>query len=157
MANNFEYDTLWKLVEENNSKLDEIIESYIILLSQLTETPLLSKYEFMKNLLEIKNMGYIYVCYKKVENKIFIIGSGTIIFEPKIIRNGKCVGHIEDIVVDKNFRSMGISRKIINKLMFFANEKNCYKVILDCNDGLCEFYEKIGFKKNGFQMSEYLS
>jgi glucosamine-phosphate N-acetyltransferase len=110
----------------------------------------------MKNLLEIKNMGYIYVCYKNVENKISIIGSGTIIFEPKIIRSGKYVGHIEDIVVDKNFRSMGISKKIIDKLNFLAKENNCYKIILDCKANLCDFYEKSGFEKHGIQMSKYL-
>jgi glucosamine-phosphate N-acetyltransferase len=153
----FEYETLWKLIENNNSQIEEIIESYIKLLSQLTETPILSKDEFMKKLLEIKNMGYIYVCYyKNVENKISIVGSGTIIFEPKIIRSGKYVGHIEDIVVDKNFRSMGISKKIIDKLVLLAKEQNCYKVILDCKTNLSQFYEKNGFETHGVQMSKYL-
>ena len=153
----FEYNTLWQLIEENSSQVEEIIEQYIKLLSQLTEAPMLSKDEFMKNLLEIKNMGYIYLCYcTNTENKICIIGSGTIIFEPKIIRNGKYVGHIEDIVVDNNFRSMGISKKIIDQLIHLAKEKNCYKIILDCKDNLCDFYEKNGFERHGVQMSKYL-
>lgn len=158
MANNFKYETLWQLTQENSSQLEEIIEEYIKLLSQLTETPMLSKDEFMKNLFQIKNMGCIYICYygSTSENKICIIGSGTIILEPKIIRNGKYVGHIEDIVVDKNFRSMGISKKIIDKLLLLAKEQNCYKVILDCKAELCEFYEKNGFETHGVQMSKYL-
>ena len=154
----FEYNTLWQVIENNSSQVEEIIEQYIKLLSQLTETPTLSKDKFMNNLIEIKNMGYIYVCYyKNVENKICIIGSGTIIFEPKIIRSGKYVGHIEDIVVDNNFRSMGISKKIIDKLNFLAKEKNCYKIILDCKTNLCDFYEKNGFERHGVQMSKYLA
>jgi glucosamine-phosphate N-acetyltransferase len=154
---NFEYNTLWQLIENNTSQLEEIIEQYIKLLSHLTEAPMLSKGEFMNNLLEIKSMGYIFVCYyTNTENKICIIGSGTIIFEPKIIRSGKYVGHIEDIVVDKSFRSLGISKKIIDKLIFFANNKNCYKIILDCKANLCDFYEKNGFEKHGVQMSKYL-
>ena len=152
----FEYKTLWQIIEENSSQVEEIIEQYIKLLSQLTEAPMLSKDEFMNNLLEIKNMGHIYVCYKNVENKICIIGSGTIIFEPKIIRNGKYVGHIEDIVVDNNFRSVGISKKIIDQLIHLAKEQNCYKIILDCKDNLCDFYEKNGFERHGVQMSKYL-
>ena len=153
----FEYNTLWQLIEENSSQVEEIIEQYIKLLSQLTEAPMLSKDEFMKNLLEIKNMGYIYLCYyTNTENKICIIGSGTIIFEPKIIRNGKYVGHIEDIVVDNNFRSVGISKKIIDQLIHLAKEKNCYKIILDCKANLCDFYEKNGFERHGVQMSKYL-
>lgn len=154
----FEYNTLWQLIEENSSQVQEIIEQYIKLLSQLTEAPMLSKDEFMNNLLEIKNMGYIYLCYyTNTENKISIIGSGTIIFEPKIIRNGKYVGHIEDIVVDNNFRSIGISKKIIDKLILFAKEKDCYKIILDCKANLCDFYEKNGFERHGVQMSKYLT
>jgi glucosamine-phosphate N-acetyltransferase len=157
MANNFKYETLWQLTQENSSQLEEIIEEYIKLLSQLTETPMLSKDEFMKNLFQIKNMGCIYICYYNTsENKICIVGSGTIIFEPKIIRSGKYVGHIEDIVVDKNFRSMGISKKIIDKLLLLAKEQNCYKVILDCKTNLSQFYEKNGFETHGVQMSKYL-
>ena len=154
----FEYNTLWQVIENNSSQVEEIIEQYIKLLSQLTETPTLSKDKFMNNLIEIKNMGHVYVCYyTNTENKICIVGSGTIIFEPKIIRNGKYVGHIEDIVVDNNFRSMGISKKIIDKLILSAKEKNCYKIILDCKNNFCEFYEKNGFERHGVQMSKYLT
>jgi len=152
----FEYATLLQLIQENNTHIDEIIEQYIFLLSQLTKTPILSKEIFMNNLYKITTMGIIYVCYHKtIENKIYIVGSGTIIFEPKIIRNGKSVGHIEDIVVDEKCRSMGISKRIMEQLFCFANEHNCYKVILDCNPRLSEFYEKLGFEKHGIQMSKY--
>jgi glucosamine-phosphate N-acetyltransferase len=117
---------------------------------------MLSKEVFMNNLYEITTMGVIYVCYHKTnENKIYIVGSGTIIFEPKIIRNGKSVGHIEDIVVHEKYRSLGISKRIMEKLFYFANEHNCYKVILDCNPRLSDFYEKLGFEKHGIQMSKY--
>ena len=130
----FEYTTLLQLIQENNTQIDEIIEKYILLLSQLTQTPMISREIFMKNLYKITTMGVIYVCYHTtMENKICIVGSGTIIFEPKIIRSGKSVGHIEDIVVDQKCRAMGISKRIMAKLFSFANENNCYKVILDCN------------------------
>ena len=151
-----EYDSLWNLIEDNNIQIEKILEQYIALLSELTEAPLLSKEEFINNSLQIKNMGCIYVCYYKTdENFIHIVGSGTIIFEPKIIRNGKCVGHIEDIVVGKKHNSQGIARKIIDKLLSLAEEKGCYKVILDCKHELCTFYEKFGFEKHGIQTSKY--
>jgi glucosamine-phosphate N-acetyltransferase len=117
---------------------------------------MLSKEVFMNNLYKITTMGVIYVCYHKTnENKICILGSGTIIIEPKIIRSGKSVGHIEDIVVHEKYRSLGISKRIMETLFAFANENNCYKVILDCNPRLCDFYEKLGFEKHGIQMSKY--
>ena len=154
--NSFEYTTLLQMIRENNTQTDEIIEQYILLLSQLTETPILPREIFMNNLYKITTMGIIYVCYHKTrENKICIVGSGTIIIEPKIIRNGKSVGHIEDIVVDEKCRAMGISKRIMENLFSFANEHNCYKVILDCNPRLSDFYEKLGFEKHGIQMSKY--
>jgi glucosamine-phosphate N-acetyltransferase len=152
----YEYQLLWQLIQDNTSQIEKILEEYIALLSELSVAPLLSKEEFINNLSQIKNMGFIYVCYyKTVENSIHIVGSGTIIFEPKIIRNGKCVGHIEDIIVGKKHTSKGIAKKIIDKLMCLADEKGCYKVILDCKSELSTFYEKFGFEKHGIQMSKY--
>jgi glucosamine-phosphate N-acetyltransferase len=109
----------------------------------------------MNNLTKISNMGCIIVCYIINNNNIYIIGSATIIFEPKIIRQGKNVGHIEDIIVDEKYRSMKIASILINKLIDLANENNCYKVILDCTENISGFYKKIGFEKHGVQMSKY--
>jgi glucosamine-phosphate N-acetyltransferase len=152
----FQYTTLFQLLSEYKNQLDEIILQYSTLLSQLSEAPPLSTTLFLSHVHEIEKMGHIYICYSKtIENKIYIIGSGTIIYEPKLIRNGKYVGHIEDIVVDKTYRSMGIAKKIINQLLSFAQEKNCYKVILHATVEISTFYEKIGFEKHGLEMSLY--
>lgn len=154
--NDLEYTSLFQLIKDNSIHKDEIIKQYMLLLSQLTEAPVLSNEEFTKKLLEITNIGCINVCYFKTEeNIIHIIGSGTIIFEPKIIRNGQYVGHIEDIIVDEKYRSIGIAKIIINKLINLANEKKCYKIILDCKYNLSDFYEKLGFEKKGIQMAKY--
>ena len=57
--NQFEYATLLQLIQENNTHIDEIIEQYIFLLSQLTKTPILSKEVFMNNLYKIVR----FVCF----------------------------------------------------------------------------------------------
>jgi glucosamine-phosphate N-acetyltransferase len=93
---------------------------------------------------------------KDSDRKITILGSGTIIYEPKIIHGCKNVGHIEDIVVHEKYRGQGIAQKILEKLTEAASNKNCYKVILDCKKDLITFYEKSGFRQNNFQMSKYL-
>ena len=85
-----------------------------------------------------------------------IIGSGTIIIEPKIIRGCRFVGHIEDIVVHTNYRSCGICQNILNILKEIAINNNCYKIILDCNESVKKVYEKNNFVNNGLQMSLYL-
>ena len=42
------------------------------------------------------------------DNPFKIIASGTVIIEPKIIRNGMSCGHIEDIIVKKEYRGGNI-------------------------------------------------
>ena len=38
------------------------------------------------------------------ENEDKIIGSATLLLEPKFIHQGGTIGHIEDVVVDKNYQ-----------------------------------------------------
>lgn len=85
-----------------------------------------------------------------------IVGTASIIIEPKLIHNLSFVGHIEDVVVDKDYRNQGIGQKLIEHLSNFARGKCCYKVILDCSNVNSKFYEKSGFKVNGLEMRQNL-
>ena len=67
--------------------------------------------------------------------------------EQKFIHDGGLVGHIEDVVVRKDYEGKGIGIKLVTSLLERAKEKNCYKTILDCNDNVKQFYERIGFKR----------
>ncbi len=75
-----------------------------------------------------------------------IVGATTLLIEPKFIHRGGLVGHIEDVVVDKNFQGQRIGEKIIKYLLEFAKNRGCYKTILDCTEDVKPFYEKLGFK-----------
>ena len=86
------------------------------------------------------------------ENNGRIIGSTTLLIEQKFIHNGGYVGHIEDVVVSKEFEGRGIGIKLVTSLLEIANTRNCYKTILDCKDELIPFYERIGFKQESNQM-----
>ena len=79
------------------------------------------------------------------DNKI--VGSTTLLIEQKFIHDGGLVGHIEDVVVRKDYEGRGIGIKLVTSLLERAKEKNCYKTILDCNDDVKQFYERIGFKR----------
>lgn len=151
---NFEYDILLNIYNKYN--IEDIKEEYLALLSLLTTTNNMTNNDFINKIFEISNIGNIIICYFIENEKINIIASGTIIFEPKIIHGGKSVGHIEDIVVHNSYRSFGIATTILNKLVSLAKDKKSYKVILDCKENLLEFYKKAGFKNNGIQMSQYL-
>jgi len=81
-----------------------------------------------------------------------IIGSTTLLIEQKFIHNGGRVGHIEDVVVSKEYEGRGIGIKLVSSLLEKAKGMNCYKTILDCQDELIPFYERIGFKQESNQM-----
>jgi glucosamine-phosphate N-acetyltransferase len=76
-----------------------------------------------------------------------VVGSTSMIIEPKFIHDGGNVAHIEDVVVSKEHQRKGIGEMLINSLLELAKENNCYKTILDCSDDVKMFYEKIGFKR----------
>ncbi|MEE8384085.1 MAG: GNAT family N-acetyltransferase [Nitrosopumilus sp.] len=75
-----------------------------------------------------------------------IVGSTTLLIEPKFIHKGGVVGHIEDVAIDKKFQGQKIGEKIMKYLLEFAKNRGCYKTILDCTDDVKPFYEKLGFK-----------
>ena len=74
-----------------------------------------------------------------------VIGSGSLIIEKKFIRQLGTAGHIEDIVVQEQYRGRHLGLKIIELLKQLANINKCYKVILDCNQKNVGFYEKVSF------------
>jgi len=81
-----------------------------------------------------------------------IVGSTTLLIEQKFIHEGGFVGHIEDVVVNKEFEGQGIGMKLVLSLLDVAKERKCYKTILNCEDKLIPFYEKIGFKQKSTEM-----
>lgn len=83
-----------------------------------------------------------------------LVGYGSIVFEIKI-RGGK-MGHIEDIVVNEDFRGLGIGYKIIKHLVNQAKKNGCYKVSLSCKENNIKFYEKCGFVNDGITMQKQL-
>jgi len=81
-----------------------------------------------------------------------IVGSITLLIEPKFIHQGGLVGHIEDVVVRSEFQGKGIGEQLVNAALEYAKNHGCYKTILDCDDNVKPFYEKIGFKRNSNAM-----
>lgn len=94
------------------------------------------------------NHGFVFL----VEEQI--VAYGAIIIETKI-RGGK-LGHIEDIVVNKNFRGSGFGKNVIEYLLDFAERKKCYKVTLSCKEHNVNFYEKCGLDVSGITMNKLL-
>jgi glucosamine-phosphate N-acetyltransferase len=120
----------------------------IELLSQLTNCDNIDFNTFKNQYLKLKNNYNIYVIEKN--NKI--IGYGCLYIDYKFYRNCKNVGHIEDIIIDKEYRNNGYSKLILNKLIDISKNSNCYKLILMCDSQYIEYYKKFGFNIKGNNM-----
>jgi glucosamine-phosphate N-acetyltransferase len=156
---NYNYTSLTKIIQYNKEHLqhmENIKSKYMGLLWHLTKLASITVEEFIWKIESIARMGEIMICfYLDDEKEIHIVGSGTIIFEPKLIHGCRSVGHIEDIIVQPSHRGKGIATGLLNVLNQLAIEHGCYKTILDCKPELEELYVKSGFEKNGIQMSKY--
>src|SRR5688500_8166996 len=65
-----------------------------------------------------------------------IVGSASVVLEEKFIHDGGIVGHIEDVIVCKDYRHQGIGEELVKHCSKFAQERGAYKVILDCDPTL---------------------
>jgi GNAT superfamily N-acetyltransferase len=71
-----------------------------------------------------------------------IIATYSVLLERKIIHNGGMVGHLEDFAILPEFRGLGYGKQMIDHIMEFCKENNCYKVIHNCQESLVSYYEK---------------
>ena len=109
---------LMDLMNKYVDNFDIIKDKHLSLLSELSIVSELDTKMYLGHLEKISNIGTIIVCYidNPISENFDIIASGTIIIEPKFIRGGKNVGHIEDIVVQKKYRGKQICSDILNLL-----------------------------------------
>nr|QBK89078.1 MAG: acetyltransferase (GNAT) family protein [Mimivirus LCMiAC02] len=97
--------------------------------------------------------------YNKLTSNIFVmrdknkvIASGSIFIEKKFTHNLGSVGHIEDIVVDKNYRKEGLGKQILDKLINYAKGNGCYEVVSNCTEKNIRFYKKCRFIRKETKM-----
>ena len=122
---------------------------YLDLLKQLTVIGNISNEKFNDILDKIKTEIWI------IEDNNKIIASASLFLEQKIIHECGVVGHLEDVVIDEKYRSIGLGKFIICKIINIAKERGCYKLIGDCKPELVEFYKKNRFESNSVQISIY--
>lgn len=136
----------------NNNDYDK---KYLELLQKLTfiEPEKISREDFTIFIDNLNNNHIILV----IENSLIniIIGSITILIEPKFIHNLGKVCHIEDVIIDDDFRGLGLGKLLINEAIEISKKSLCYKTILNCSNDNIIFYEKCGLIKNSVQMTLY--
>jgi glucosamine-phosphate N-acetyltransferase len=81
-----------------------------------------------------------------------ITGTASLFIEPKFIHSGGIVGHIEDVAVHPAWQHHGVGARLVQHLLDVAKQAGCYKVILDCDENVIPFYEKLGFRRWEFAL-----
>jgi len=96
---------------------------------------------------------YFIVIWEDI-NSWKIVAAWSVIIEKKFIHGWKSVGHIEDIVVSIDYRGLWLWEHLISILKDIS-DKNCYKVILDCDKKNLWFYNKCWFSEKSLWMAVY--
>jgi GNAT superfamily N-acetyltransferase len=82
-----------------------------------------------------------------------IVGTFELLIMDNLAHSGAPSGIVEDVVVDNEYRSQGIGRKMMEYAINCCREKHCYKLMLSSNiqrERAHRFYEGLGFKKHGY-------
>lgn len=90
---------------------------------------------------------YIAKCNKN------IVGTFSLAIMDNLAHMGRPSGLVEDVVVEKEMRSQGIGKKMMEYALKICKESNCYKMCLSSSlirERAHSFYEKIGFEKHGY-------
>jgi glucosamine-phosphate N-acetyltransferase len=84
---------------------------------------------------------------KKKRKKVKVVGTTTLLVEPKFINKGMRVGYIEDVSVRKGYDGLGIGSQLITYATNDAiSVEGCGKILLYCSKNTMPFYEKLGYK-----------
>jgi glucosamine-phosphate N-acetyltransferase len=125
-------------------KKDDLQNGFLTTLDSLRQTSNIEAKKAEEIFEKINSTPEYIIAVAELDGKI--IGATTLLIEQKFIHDGGLVGHIEDVVVDKNYQGQRIGEKIMKYLLEIAKNQGCYKTILDCTDDVKQFYEKLGFK-----------
>jgi glucosamine-phosphate N-acetyltransferase len=125
---------------------NDLSNGFLESMDSLKQASNLDKEKAIQIFKKIKSNPHHYVYVAILDGRV--IGSTTMIIEPKFIHDGGNVAHIEDVVVSKVHQGKGVGEILMNFLLELAKNKNCYKTILNCSDEVKPFYEKIGFKRH---------
>lgn len=148
--NNFFYIIEYMIRELSEQ---DYYKGFLNLLEQLTTVDAnnITYDDFIKHLKKIKSKVFV---MEDGEGKI--IGTMTLLIEEKFIHKLSSVGHIEDVVVNDEYRGKGLGKMLIDYGVKYAKDNGCYKIILNCAEKNIAFYEKCGFKSKNVEMSLYL-
>lgn len=83
------------------------------------------------------------------------IGTAAVLIDPHI--DGKPSALVESVEVIENRRRQGIGKMLMLYLIELANDRDCYKLVLQCVNHNVPFYKACGFHvhQNGMRRNLY--
>ena len=100
----------------------DLTRGFLTTLDALRETSSMNNDKVLDIFKKIKLNPEHIIVVAEIECKI--VGSTTLLIEPKFIHQGGIVGHIEDVAVDKNFQGEKIIKHVLElaKILVFHVE-----------------------------------
>jgi glucosamine-phosphate N-acetyltransferase len=137
-------------------EIEDYNKNYFDLLSQLTIAgkPDFEEYKQIYKEMHSDKLNKVFVVEDITLSKV--IANINCHVEQKLIRNLGKVCHIEEFIIDSEYRNKKIGNQLLQLAVTYAKEIKCYKIILNCSDNVVEFYEKNGFTKSTNGMSKYI-
>ncbi|MDR2624672.1 MAG: GNAT family N-acetyltransferase [Methanobrevibacter sp.] len=87
-----------------------------------------------------------------------IVSSAFIAIIPNLTENGRPFGIVENVIVDEEYRGLGLGKTIMDKVIEYGKSQNCQYISLQSSNHRADahkFYESVGFdrdKKIAFYM-----
>jgi glucosamine-phosphate N-acetyltransferase len=129
-------------------KYEDIDKGFLDVLDNLVPPDIGNK-EHAKNILQKIKMNPLHKIFVAEEDDSNgkVVGTTTLLIEPKFINKGMQVGYIEDVSVRKEYEGLGIGSKLITYATNYAiSIEGCRKVLLYCSEKTKPFYEKLGYQ-----------
>jgi GNAT superfamily N-acetyltransferase len=87
-----------------------------------------------------------------------IIGFGSLSWKNNLWQEGY-LGHVDDLVVDSDYRGRGVGTELLEHLIVIAKERGCRRIELDSGfhrPDAHRYYERHGFENRGHVFSKVL-
>jgi glucosamine-phosphate N-acetyltransferase len=136
------------LVSIHEIKYEDIDKGFLTVLKNLVPPDIDNNNEYAKNILQKIKMNSLHKIFvAEDDSNGNVVGTITLLIEPKFINNGMQVGYIEDESVRKGYEGLGIGSKLVTYATSYAiSIEGCRKVLLYCSEITKPFYEKLGYQ-----------
>ena len=128
-------------------KYEDLDKGFLDVLENLV-SPDINDKEYAKNILQKIQKNSLHKIFVAEDDSTGeVVGTTTLLIEPKFINKGMKVGYIEDVSVRKECEGLGIGSKLLTYATNYAiSEEGCRKVLLYCSEKTKPFYEKSGYR-----------